>query len=350
MRIGAFIVFLFLLCSCSSKVYEVKGSFSESPIPSSPDYSKARYWASLPDKVDAADSVPHKTNLRDLQATAPADVFFIHPTTFTIEPKNQYLWNGDTDDSDLNNKTQTTTILNQASIFNGSCRIYAPYYRQAHLYAFYTPSKEDASKALDLAYADVRSAFEYYLKNYNQGRPIVIASHSQGSYHGERLIKDYFDGKELKKQLVAAYLIGRAIPTTSFTSIRPTEKPEEIGVWASWNTFARGFYPKNYELYYRKAQSTNPLLWNSSEVFASKELNKGGVAFHFSYAPQLADAQNHQGLLWINKPYFRGRFFIRKKRWHIADLNLFYMNIRENVALRIETFLGAVKSSPSTGK
>ena len=347
-----FVVFIifYLLTACSSKVYEVQGGFGDSPTPLSPDYSKTAYWASLPDKADAADSIPHKSNLQDLQATAKADVFFIHPTTFTKEPKNQYRWNGDTNDAVLNHKTQTTTILNQASIFNGACRVYAPYYRQAHLYSFYTPTKEDAAKALDLAYSDVRTAFEYYLEHYNQGRPIVIASHSQGSYHGERLLKDYFDGKPLQKQLVAAYLIGRAIPTTSFTSIRPTEKPGDIGVWASWNTFAKNFYPKNYELYYRKAQSTNPLLWNSSETFASKELNKGGVAFHFAFAPQLADAQNHQGLLWINKPYFKGRFLIHTKRWHIADMNLFYINIRENVALRVETFLESSKFPTSTGK
>jgi hypothetical protein len=54
---------------------------------------------------------------------------------------------------------------------------------------------------------------------------------------------------------------------------------------------------------------------------------------------QAADAQNHQGMLWINKPYVRGRAFLKTKVWHVADINLFWMNIRENVALRLETFL-----------
>ena len=343
------LVFLFLTGACSENMYVINSSFSSSPVPPPPDYTKQDLWASLPDKSDAADSVPKQTNLKDLQSTANADVFFVHPTIFTDEPKNQYVWNADVNDIAMNQKTQSSTILNQASIFNGACRIYAPYYRQAHLYAFYTPNEQEGAKALELAYQDVKAAFEYYLKHFNQGRPIVIASHSQGSYHAERLLKDYFDGKELQKQLVVAYLIGRGILPDAFPSIRPTEKPDEVGVWASWNTFARNFYPKTYDRYFKRSQSTNPLLWNSTEDFAPKEMNHGGVARHFTFAPHLVDAQNHKGLLWINKPYVKGRTFVRTKRWHIADMNFFYINIRENVALRIEHFLQLNKSSEMMG-
>lgn len=348
-RILILICSIFLLASCGKGIYVIRGSYGDSPVPPAPDYSLPAHWAALPDQVDAADSVPLKSKLQNGQATANADVFFVHPTIFVGAPKNQYRWNADVNDEALNRQTQVSTILNQATIFNGACRVYAPYYRQAHLYSFYTPNQNDGVAALELAYHDVKAAFEYYLKHYNQGRPIVLASHSQGSYHTERLIKDYFDGKELKKQFVVAYLVGRAIRPDAFHDIRPTENPDETGTWASWNTFARNFYPKNYEQVFRNSQSTNPLLWNSSEEFASKELNHGGVALHFTYAPQLADAQNHNGLLWINKPYFKGRAFIRTKRWHRADMNLFYMNIRENVALRIDKYLQQQNVAPAGG-
>ena len=327
-----------LVISCSSKIYELGIRFDQSPVPRAPDYSKIQHWASLPTKQDAADSIPEKSGFKDNQATASADVFFIYPTIFTKKPSNQFIWNADISDESLNQKIQTSTILNQASIFNGSCRVFAPYYRQAHLYAFYTPNKADGKEALDLAYEDVRAAFEYYLKNYNQGRPIVIASHSQGSYHGERLLRDYFNGKELKNQLVAAYLIGRAIKPTAFSTITPTENPDEIGVWASWNTFGKNYLPHNYETYYKGALSTNPLLWNSSENYASSNLNKGGVGLSFTFVPQLVDAQNHKGILWINRPRVKGSFLVKNRNWHRADMNFFYGNIRENVALRIEKF------------
>ena len=349
MQKSLLLLIVILGSACGTKMYVLNSSFTSSPIPPSPDYSNQMHWAALPDKIDAADSIPLKSNLKNGQSIAKGDVFFVHPTTFTDAPENQYRWNADVNDPVINHQTQISTILNQATIFNDACRVYAPYYRQAHLYAFYTPNKEDGAKALELAYQDVRNAFEYYLKNFNHGRPIVIASHSQGSYHCERLLKDYFDGKELQKQLVVAYLAGRAIRPDAFSKIHATERPDEIGVWASWNTYARNFYPKDYERYFKKSLSTNPLLWNSSKDFAPRELNHGGVALHFTYAPQLVDAQNQEGLLWINKPYFRGRAFIRTKRWHRADMNFFYVNIRENVALRVENFLQENKSSITPG-
>jgi hypothetical protein len=328
----------FILVSCSKGVYIVKEDFKNTPTPKSPDYSIEESWAALPTKKDAADSIPLKSSLKNEQAFAKADVFFIYPTIFTEKPKDQFLWNVDVKNSDLNHRIQTTTILNQATIFNGVCKVYAPYYRQAHLAAFYTENKEAAKLSLDLAYQDVKTAFEYYLKNYNRGRPIVIASHSQGTYHARRLIKDYFDGKELQKQLVVAYLVGTAIPANAFENVRPTSRPDEIGVWASWNTFTRNFIPARHESFYKNSVSTNPLLWNSSEEFATRDLNKGGVGLKFTMVDKIVDAQNYQGLLWINQPYIRGRALLRTKVWHRADMNLFYVNIRENVALRVQKY------------
>ncbi|MBL7870680.1 MAG: DUF3089 domain-containing protein [Cyclobacteriaceae bacterium] len=322
--------------------------YQNSPIPTAPDYSRSESWAALPTKVDAADSTPRKSTLTNDQASAKADVFFVYPTIFTGTPKNEYQWNADVNDAELNNNIQRSTLLNQATAFNGACRVFAPYYRQAHLFAFYTPNQEDGKKALDLAYEDVKAAFEYYLANYNEGRPIVIASHSQGSYHGERLLQDYFDGKELQNQLVAAYLIGRAISPQAFKNISPTKSPDEIGVWASWNTFARNYIPKNYERY-RNALSINPLLWNANEDYTSNELNKGGVGLKFTYAPHLVDAQNHQGILWVSRPNIKGSWLFRHKVWHRADINFFYMNIRENVAVRVENFTTTKQSDMVVG-
>ena len=338
------LILLVLISSCTPRHHVLTVDFKGSAMPATPDYNRKEHWASLSDKTDAADSVPKKSGLKNSQHDAKADVFFVHPTTFTQNPSNHYQWNADVNDSALNRKTQLSTILNQASIFNGACRVYAPYYRQAHYYAFLTPNKEDANQALDLAYIDVKAAFEYYLTHYNMGRPIVIASHSQGSVHAERLIKEFFDGKDLQSQLVAAYLVGRAISPKAFNTIQPNERADEINVWASWNTFAKGFFPDTYDTYFNKSLSTNPMLWNSSEVLAKKDLNSGGVGLHFTFVPHAVDAQNHQHLLWISKPYVKGRMFLRTKTWHRADMNLFYMNIRENVALRIEKYLEKYRS------
>src|ERR1043165_6518595 len=87
--------FLLLLLSCSKADYPISGSFSDSPTPPVPDYSRIAFWAAHPNKLDAADSVPLKSNLKDEQQTASADVFFVHPTTFLRKPRNIFHWNAD---------------------------------------------------------------------------------------------------------------------------------------------------------------------------------------------------------------------------------------------------------------
>ncbi|MEL4881666.1 DUF3089 domain-containing protein, partial [Shewanella algae] len=81
------------------------------------------------------------------------------------------------------------TILFQASIFNAAGRVFAPYYRQAHISSYYPISQLDsiaAKASFDLAYSDIKKAFENFLQLWNEGRPIIIASHSQGTTHAKR--------------------------------------------------------------------------------------------------------------------------------------------------------------------
>ena len=148
-------------------------------------------------------------------------------------------WNANIDDSKINSKTDKESILYQATVFNKYCRIFAPRYRQANLDAFYTKNKKAANAALDTAYQDVKNAFEYYLKHYNNGRPIIIASHSQGTWHAGRLLKEFFEGKPLQKQLVCAYIIGLPVFTNYFSELKPCEDSTSTGCFVSWRTFRR---------------------------------------------------------------------------------------------------------------
>lgn len=334
------IALIVLAMSCKRPVpAQLSIRWSESPKPAEIDYALEANWAALPTRYDAADRLPKKSDLKDEQASASADVFFIHPTILTYSPKNEYQWNASITDSYLNNLVDSTTILNQASIFNAAGRIYAPRYRQAHYYAFVTEHKEDKAAALDLAYEDVKKAFDYYLANYNAGRPIIIASHSQGTVHATRLLKEYFDGKALQKQLVAAYIIGIATPKNTFTSIPPCQSPLQTGCFIAWTTFLQGYLPPWHPGKPTELVSTNPLTWTLDENFAPKELNSGGVSYGFKWVRNFADAQNHQGILWTNTPYVFGRSFVKIKNWHQADLNLFYAPIRNNAKDRVSEFL-----------
>lgn len=335
-----FIISFFCYTSLFAQKFVVlEEHFDSLKIPATPDYTQLQNWAALPQIKDYSDSLPSRFKISEKQGSKQADVFFLHPTTFTYKPKNQYQWNADIQDAELNQKTDETTILNQASAFNESCHVYAPRYRQAHYYSFLTTHLQDKEAALNIAYQDIRKAFLYYLEHWNQGRPIIIASHSQGTVHAKRLLKEFFDGKSLQKQLVEAYLIGIATLPDTFENIQASQTASDFGGFVSWNTYARGYFPEYFNKGLNKAVCTNPLTWKITDGFAPKEANKGGISYGFRFVNNFADAENHQGLLWINKPYVPGRIFLKNKIWHFADINLFWMNIRENVALRIENYL-----------
>lgn len=338
-----FILFFSVFQGCitfKSKPILLEKSYQESVVPPAPDYSKEENWAALPTKKDPADQVPDN-KLADAQATAKADVFFVYPTIYTYKPTGANVWNADVNDATLNKKIDEGTILNQASVFNGSGKIYAPRYRQAHIAAYWTRNKEDAKQAFALAYEDVKNAFEYYLKNYNQGRPIIIASHSQGSQHATQLIKDYFENKPLYKQLVAAYLVGMPPALDfNFQVIKPCGEVNQTGCFIVWRTYAKDYFPPDYERNLQYCVSVNPLTWKANEEYAPRRLHSGGVLQGFKPSGAgTIDAQNYKGLLWVNKPNIRGKALLRVKNWHIADYNLFYYNIRQNAKDRVDAFL-----------
>lgn len=327
---------LLLLFSCG--IVKPVGTFETSTPPTTPNYAQLDSWAAHPDKADNADRLPDGVK-RESKLEEKVDVFFLHPTTYNGK-KGHRNWNGDIQDAQLNERTDGSTILYQASIFNGAGRVFAPRYRQAHIYAYFSTDKGSAKEAFELAYTDIKAAFQYYLDNHNQGRPIIIAAHSQGTTHGTRLVAEFFDGKSLKEQLVAAYLVGMPLSTEQFDDIPLCNSASDTQCFSAWQTYKTGYYPKKY-VYGDQYAVTNPLSWTLDTNYQPKSANEGAILRKFEkLLPQLVDAQIEKGMLWVNKPKFPGSFFFRSKRYHIVDFNFFYMNVRNNAILRAETFLG----------
>lgn len=317
------------LLSCSIRPY------SSNSVPQVPDYSDPNAWAALPDRADKADLTPDPS-LKDSQSEASVDVFFLHPTIYW--KKSEKNWNGSLADAKLNQKVDETTIQFQASIFNGAGRVFAPRYRQAHLRSFFTKDKKSADQAIELAYEDVKRAFEFYLEHFNQGRPVIIAAHSQGSRHAYKLLKEFFDEKPLRNKLVVAYLAGWPVSKSAFKTIPPCETPDQTGCTCSWRSFKFGYLPEKFP----RGDSilvTNPLTWTTGPAPANKSLNEGSVLRKFDKIyPGIADAQVHQGLLWVHKPKFPGSFLFTRKNYHIADFNFFYVNVRKNAQRRVDRY------------
>ena len=334
-----FFVLILVLASCKSIP---QGSFESNQDKGAPDYSNLDFWAASPIIEDNSDRTPGNA-FKDRQENAKADVFFIHPTSYTKERGNTD-WNASLSDKELNNKTDEGTILFQASVFNGATKIYAPRYRQAHIYSYFTEDGDEesayAAKALAFAYIDVRDAFQYYLDNWNEGRPIIIASHSQGTTHAMKLINEFFEGEPVMDQLVAAYLIGMPVRESTFPTLKPCEEEGDTGCFVSWRTYQRGYLPKWHESG-SDIVVTNPLSWTRDSTFVPAEENDGTLLFNFDkgVSPGIADAQIYEDHLWVNKPKFRGSVFLTFKNYHIADYNMFYSDIRSNVKKRVEAYL-----------
>ena len=300
------------------------------------DYSEVKNWASHPNKKDLGDAIPNSKDLADYSGLQ-ADVFFIHPTTYTDKDVIKH-WNASLADDGLNTETDKQPIKYQASIFNQVGRLYAPRYRQAHLRSYFSRDTMHARLAFERAYKDVEAAFLYYIEHENNGRPFVIASHSQGTTHAIPLIKQYVDGKALQAQLVTAYLVGMPVTKKEFEHIMPCEDPAQTNCFNSWRTYRHGHTPT--PIVGDHILSTNPITWTLDGGYADKSLHKGAILKNFNKVyKQRVDAQSTNGILWAHRPKFPFSFLLKTKNYHIADFNFYYFDVQENAKLRVREYL-----------
>lgn len=318
------------------------------------DYSQSKLWLALPEKTDYADVVPEYSGQIDGQANANADVFYIHPTTyFAGATKNDKFRKPST------KRIAKSVLLSQASTFNGCFKVYAPKYRQASLQIIRKNTIE-SDRALDFAYADVKNAFDYYLKHNNKGRPFVIASHSQGSYHAMRLLYDFIEKDTLSDQLIAAYIGGYPVlklqMDSMFSTINYCDSAKQTGCLLNWQTLGKNGYYQNMIdktiIYFNgkhiapigERLCINPLTWNSDSILVDKSMHLGSAKMATRRKElkivmvNYLDTKVENGFVYIDKP--KGKLFnATGKNYHIYDYNLFYLNIGVNACQRLDAWL-----------
>lgn len=330
-------------------------AFDDTPLPDEPDYGVADYWAALPDRSDSADWTPSGSGLRDGQATATVDVFFVYPTAAFYGDH----WVAGFDNWLHREAVDLGILPQQASPFNGAGRIYAPRYRSVRMPVWSAADKDSIDKATGLAYQDVRQAFDYYMAHYNQGRPIIIASHSQGTLHTVRLMRELFDNKPLAKQLVAAYLVGNTIADMPwFQQIPLCSSSTQTGCYVTWNTMLDGGDPQHWiaEKGLRQIECVNPLSWKADTAAVPASENPGSIPMmdYHALLSELPPLQSgvvgarcgEEGMLWIaQKPSVSGytAALFAGASYHTYDINFYYASIRENAVLRVNNYFGANK-------
>ena len=295
-----------------------------------PDYAQETAWLSLPGREDASDAVPKNLPESEQELDSlDVDVFFVHPTQLF---KGEH-WNAHLDNRRVNALNLKYPMRLQASAFNVGGRLYAPAYRQAHIGVF-TWQDSTSWNALELAYTDVKAAFEHYLANWNNGRPIILAGHSQGSWHIRWLLQEFFDGKPLGEQLVVAYAPGFDFYTTDFDELTYCSTADETGCVCSWMSYGEGYFPEWLETKSEPPVCTHPISW--AREGANEIANHQGVVLsqmRFAF-PQAVVAHMERGVLQIHQPEVPFGKALQRKNWHVGDINLFWLNIRNNAIKR----------------
>ncbi|HUO22752.1 MAG TPA: DUF3089 domain-containing protein, partial [Caulobacteraceae bacterium] len=282
--------------------------------PPAPNYAQSPAWALIP-----------PSPARTMAGDPPADVFFIHPTTFD-GGRN---WNGPIDDPWTQRLLDRVMLPNYAGPFLRVGRVFAPHYRQASLYAHFT-LREDARAARVFAYGDVLAAFRYYLVHYNQGRPIILVGVEQGGLLGDRLLREEIDrNPDVASRLAAAYLIDTIVRAKPYEGAVPTpacQQRQEAHCVLAWRSVEESDPNKAKELLARalvwtaddqletlgqgqQALCVNPLLGAQTTDKAPARANLGAAnatelewGVRPPFLPRQVSTQCAGGILWFSHP------------------------------------------------
>ena len=328
-----------------------RGHFQSPPPKSRPDYASDAAWVAKPSlATDPSRWVPQ--GVVSTRNDSPAATFFIHPTTYLDRDR----WNAPLElAADAAGRT-TLFVQSEASAFNAVSEVWAPRYRQAAYGAFLLKS-EDATRSLDLAYRDVLAAFDAFFVAQPNGKPLILAGHSQGALHLSRLLADRKD--VLKKRLVAAYVVGWPLSTTAdlpLMSRTACAAPDEVGCILSWQSFAE---PANPSLIMDSWVGTkaangkvreradmvcvNPLT-GTADGSAPQSANLGTLQPSADYstaavAPGQVGARCDAGLLLVDGALPRvGGFVLPGNNYHPFDYALFWGSIRADIERRLAAF------------
>lgn len=131
---------------------------------------------------------------------APIDCFYVYPTVSTDPGGN----------ASMKVEQQEISVVNQQfARFASVCRPFAPLYRQVTLTALRAGLRgHPVPVDRQMAYDDVKAAWDYYLAHDNHGRGVVLVGHSQGSLLLAQLVQHEIDGKPVQKRIVSVILAG----------------------------------------------------------------------------------------------------------------------------------------------
>jgi hypothetical protein len=309
---------------------------SANSAPQATDYSVVAHWLALP-----VAPVPEY----------PVDVFYLYPTAWTSTDANPQIC---AIDEPTMLAQAPGAYARQATAFETVGNVYAPFYRQDNL-----SSVDRWNVIAGIPTLDATAAFDYYVKNFNGGRPFILVGHSQGATVLTNILSSYMArNPAVLARMVAAYVIGSPI-TTPFLAANAHLKfangADDVGVIVSYNTEGPGVVPgTNPVLYGMVGLVINPISWTRTTELVPlvqglgsfmPKVAAGGLVWELG--PQVCDAQIdavNGVLLCTTAPQDlmdlvdKGSGF-PKGVYHTFDIPFYYANLRENAAARVQGYL-----------
>jgi len=337
-KLSLILVFILTVCSCDKK--------DNKPVST---YSKPESWLSLPTSQEKG-----------------VDVFYLYPTAWrkmdASEPNICEI------DNPIMLKQSKLAFDRQATAFETAANIYAPYYRQGDAPYTLSLSQEERDKFIgDIPQSDIFKAFDYYIRNLNEGRPFILAGHSQGSNILLYLLSEYMqDNPKVYDRMIAAYVIGYSV-TEDYMKSNPhlkfAEGSDDTGVIVSYNTEAPSVEDPGNPVVLEGALAINPITWTRESKLATKEENLGSILLNpdgsvvtgddgkMKRLLNYADAQidKTKGVIICSTADVNslspGNAVFGKGVYHLFDYSFYYFNIRENAEKRVNKWNKLLKLS-----
>jgi len=276
------------------------------------------------------------------------DLFYIYPTsvelscTTLVSPVDETM-----------KANAYYSYLQNAECFSGYTNVFAPYYRQITAVGIMQCSSYKDLIEMDRnnePWCDLEAALDYYFANINKDRPVMFASHSQGSACMHIVMDTYMKKHpELKSRIVAVYALGMCA-TQEFcdeVGIPFATGEEDTGCYITWNTEGPGGTKFNLPVG-ENSLIINPLNWKRDATYAGVDMNKGSLKANAEgvleqvegRADAQLDLQRGVVVCTTDTNYLPESTTFGDKSFHFEDGALYYGNMKENGKKRIAAFLG----------
>lgn len=268
------------------------------------------------------------------KATAAADVFYIVSTNIM----NSYKEDGTETYIAVLNDDEKAILAKEInyihnSMFPEDVNFYAPYYHQVTMASLQdtTLTTADRVKLSDQVAKEVLDAFNYYMKNYNNGRPFILAGYSQGSIQAKNILTQM--PEEQLQSMVAAYMMGFGINAQALASpnIRPATGATDTGVTVAFTSVAN--IGAKYGFINDSQICINPINWRTDTVSADFVYDGELLTAHVDTANHVVIVdgfhyENHDTQQWSINPW-------SKENYHNFEIYFYVPSIRQNVLDRI---------------